>query len=71
MDNTLQFCSCVNFVHNIKIRITGATGNIGPEVINSPNKIVSNPIIVGVSDLQKAKNMFSYIQNIEYHDFDF
>jgi FlaA1/EpsC-like NDP-sugar epimerase len=54
-----------------KICITGATGNIGTEVINSLNKIVSNQIIEVVSDLQKAKSILSHIQNIEYRDIDF
>jgi len=54
------------------ILITGATGNIGFEVIRFLTKIDSpNRIIVGVRNIEKAKNTFRKIQNINYVHFDF
>ncbi len=54
------------------ILITGATGNIGFEVIRFLNKInTSNRIIVGVRNIEKAKNVFKDYPNLDYVNFDF
>jgi uncharacterized protein YbjT (DUF2867 family) len=55
-----------------KILITGATGNMGAEVIrflfenNSPNRIVA-----GVRDVEKARGVFSDFPKLELVPFDF
>lgn len=55
-----------------KILITGATGNIGIEVIRFLNKIeTSNKIAVGVRNIEKAKIAFSDYSNLDYVHFDF
>lgn len=54
------------------ILITGATGNIGFEVIRYLSKIDSlNRLIAGVRDIEKAKLIFKDFSNIEYVHFDF
>lgn len=54
------------------ILLTGATGNIGFEVIRFFNKIdTSNKIIAGVRDLEKAKNVFKDYPRLDYVLFDF
>ncbi len=55
-----------------KILITGATGNVGIEVINYLNETTgSNKIIAGVRNIEKAKRQFDYNSNLEYVNFDF
>lgn len=55
-----------------QILITGATGNIGTEVIrNLTNLGNNNQIIAGVRNIPKAKQLFSDFVNLEYRDFDF
>jgi len=52
--------------------ITGATGNIGFEMIRFLNKSgTSNRIIAGVRNIQKAKNIFKDYTKQEYVYFDF
>jgi uncharacterized protein YbjT (DUF2867 family) len=54
------------------ILITGATGNIGFEVIRFLTKIDnSNRIIAGVRNIGKAKIIFKDLPNIDYVLFDF
>jgi len=54
------------------ILITGATGNIGLEVIRFLNKIdASNRIIAGVRDIEKAKIVFKDYPKLDYIHFDF
>jgi len=54
------------------ILITGATGNIGFEVIRFLSKIDStNKIISGVRNIDKAKAVFYDYPNLEYVHFDF
>lgn len=54
------------------ILITGATGNIGFEVIRFLSKIDStNKIIAGVRNIDKAKAVFYDYPNLEYVHFDF
>ncbi|MBU2951707.1 NmrA family NAD(P)-binding protein [Tamlana agarivorans] len=54
------------------ILITGATGNVGFEVIRFLTKInSSNHIIAGVRSLSKAKNVFKEFSNIAFTHFDF
>lgn len=54
------------------ILITGATGNIGFEVIRFLNKSgTSNRIIAGVRNIDKAKNIFKDYPKLEYVHFDF
>ena len=54
------------------ILITGATGNIGFEVIRFLKKIdTSNRIIAGVRDIEKAKNVFKAYPKLDYIHFDF
>lgn len=55
-----------------KILITGATGNIGVEVIS--NLIYSNTsheVFVAVRDIAKAKNKFKKYPQLQYKQFDF
>lgn len=55
-----------------KILITGATGNIGVELIRFLNKIeTSFRIIAGVRNIEKAKNLFKDYPSLEYVHFDF
>lgn len=52
--------------------ITGATGNIGIEVIRFLNKIgTSDRIIAGVRNIKKARSIFRGYPNLEYVHFDF
>lgn len=54
------------------ILITGATGNIGSEVIRFLTKIdSSNKIIAGVRNIEKAKNVFKDYSGLNYVHFDF
>ena len=54
------------------ILITGATGNIGFEVIRFLSKIdSSNRIIAGVRNIEKARNVFKDFSNLDYTHFDF
>jgi uncharacterized protein YbjT (DUF2867 family) len=54
------------------ILITGATGNIGFEVIRFLNEIDStNRIIAGVRNIEKAKNVFQDYPDLDYTHFDF
>jgi uncharacterized protein YbjT (DUF2867 family) len=52
--------------------ITGATGNIGTEVIKSLETIGTNyKIIAGVRNIAKARQLFPDFKNLDYRDFDF
>lgn len=54
------------------ILITGATGNIGFEVIRFLTKIdSSNKIVAGVRNIEKAKNIFKNYPDLEFTHFDF
>jgi uncharacterized protein YbjT (DUF2867 family) len=55
-----------------QILITGATGNIGIEVLRSL-KIsgTNNQIIAGVRNISKAKQLYPDFNNLSYRDFDF
>lgn len=54
------------------ILITGATGNVGFEVIRFLTKIdSSNRIIAGVRNIEKAKIIFKDYQDLAYTQFDF
>lgn len=54
------------------ILITGATGNIGFEVIKFLSKFdSSNKLIAGVRNIEKAKGIFSNYPNLNYALFDF
>ena len=49
------------------ILITGATGNIGCEIIRYLYKNdTSNRIIAGVRSIEKAKNVFADYPNLDY-----
>lgn len=55
-----------------RILITGATGNIGIEVVHYLHE--SNPdaeIVVAVRNIEKAKKTFKNYSNLEYRKFDF
>jgi uncharacterized protein YbjT (DUF2867 family) len=55
-----------------KILITGATGNIGVEVVRFFFKNeTKNTIIAGVRSVEKAKTLFGAYPNLEYVNFDF
>jgi len=55
-----------------RILITGATGNIGFEVIRFLTKIgTSDRIIAGVRNIEKAKSVFQDYPKLEYLHFDF
>ena len=55
-----------------QILITGATGNIGTEVIRSLTILgTNNQIIAGVRNILKAKQLFFDFKNLDYRDFDF
>jgi len=54
------------------ILITGATGNVGIEVVRFLSTIDdSNKIIAGVRNIEKAKNVFKDYQKLDYVHFDF
>lgn len=54
------------------ILITGATGNIGFEVIRFLTKIdSSNKIVAGVRNIEKAKNIFKNYPDLKFTHFDF
>lgn len=54
------------------ILVTGATGNIGKEVIYYLNTLENNNrIIAAVRDISKAKTTYSTSQDISYRTFDF
>lgn len=54
------------------ILITGATGNIGFEVIRSLTKMnSSNKIFAGVRNIEKAKSFFNNYPNLNFSYFDF
>lgn len=54
------------------IFITGATGNVGQEVVRyfyqSPS---SDQLIVGVRNVERAKKMFHKFPNLQFREFDF
>ncbi|MDD4967944.1 MAG: NmrA family NAD(P)-binding protein [Paludibacter sp.] len=55
-----------------RILITGATGNIGMEVIRFLYEgKTENQLIAGVRDISKAKKVFSKYPQLEYVSFDF
>jgi uncharacterized protein YbjT (DUF2867 family) len=55
-----------------RILITGATGNIGTEVVRSLiNLNTEDRIILGVRNIASAKQLFIDLPNIEYREFDF
>lgn len=55
-----------------KILITGATGNIGFEVIHFLNLLDSkNEVIAGVRNIEKAKKQFENFPNLKFRHFDF
>ncbi|MFN2395484.1 MAG: NAD(P)H-binding protein [Bacteroidales bacterium] len=55
-----------------KILITGATGNIGFQVIRFLSKFdSSNKIVAGVRNIGKAKDIFKDFPNIQFVRFDF
>ena len=55
-----------------QILITGATGNIGTEVIKSiATRGTDIQVIAGVRNISKAKQLFPDFKNLDYRDFDF
>jgi len=55
-----------------RILITGATGNVGSEVIRFLMEVnTSNEITAGVRDVNKAKGQFKNFVNLKYVCFDF
>ena len=55
-----------------RILITGATGNIGSEVVRCITKHgTDNQVIAGVRNISKAKQIFPDLKNLDYCDFDF
>ena len=55
-----------------RVLITGATGNIGLEVINYLTELKSsNEIFAGVRNIEKAKQIISERNRIEFVEFDF
>jgi len=55
-----------------KILITGATGNVGLEVINYLVELKSScRIFAGVRDVERARKIFSDNNRIEFLEFDF
>jgi uncharacterized protein YbjT (DUF2867 family) len=55
-----------------RVLITGATGNIGFEVINYLNEFKSsNKIFAGVRNIEKAKQIISERNRVEFVEFDF
>jgi uncharacterized protein YbjT (DUF2867 family) len=56
----------------MNILITGATGNVGREVINCLFNLNSpNQVFAGVRNVERAKNQFSDFSNLKYVEFDF
>lgn len=56
----------------MNILITGATGNVGREVINCLFHLNSpNQVFAGVRNVERAKNQFSDFSNLKYVEFDF
>ncbi|HSO25053.1 MAG TPA: NmrA family NAD(P)-binding protein [Methanobacteriaceae archaeon] len=56
----------------MNILITGATGNVGREVINCLfNLNTPNQVFAGVRNVERAKNQFSDFSNLKYVEFDF
>lgn len=53
-----------------KILITGATGNVGSEVIKMLGS-VNDTIVIGVRNIEKARNMFGDNNKINYVPLDF
>lgn len=54
------------------ILITGATGNVGFEVIRFLEKSETpNKIIAGVRNVEKAKSQFAEFSNVDFRHFDF
>ena len=55
-----------------QILITGATGNIGTEVIRSLETTrTNNMIIAGVRNISKARQLYPDFKNLDFRDFDF
>lgn len=55
-----------------RILITGATGNVGVEVIRFLSDFdTSNPIVAGVRSINKAKKQFSAYPGLQFVNFDF
>ena len=55
-----------------RILITGATGNIGREVIHFLSLIDNDSeIIAGARNINEAKKRFSYYSDLNYRRFDF
>ncbi len=62
----------IKTLHVNNILITGATGNIGFEVIRFLYKTdTSNRIIAGVRNIEKAKSVFKEYPKLDYVHFDF
>lgn len=57
---------------NKNIFITGATGNVGFEVIRFMHRMESpHTIIAGVRDLERAKEKFKFFPELQFANFDF
>ena len=57
---------------NKKILITGATGNVGYQVIRFlMEKQSKNQVIAGVRNIEKAKKLFKNYPKLQYVEFDF
>ena len=55
-----------------RILVTGATGNIGFELINFLNlRDTNNEVIAGVRNIEKAKKQFDNFPNLTFKYFDF
>ncbi|WP_104734576.1 NmrA family NAD(P)-binding protein [Hanstruepera ponticola] len=55
-----------------RILITGATGNIGTEVVHYLSELGNeSELIVAVRNVERAKIKFSYLSNLSYRLFDF
>ncbi len=55
-----------------KLLITGATGTVGQQVINSLHKLYSNySVIAAVRDIHEAQEKFKAYENLRYRVFDF
>jgi uncharacterized protein YbjT (DUF2867 family) len=55
-----------------RILVTGATGNVGFELINFLNQLdIKNEIIAGVRNIEKAKKQFDNFPNLIFRNFDF
>lgn len=56
----------------MKILITGATGNIGAEIIESLFSVnTGDEIIAGVRNIEKSKKMLAGFKTLSYRTFDF